>query len=281
MTPRAVSSVVVPLDGSTVAERALPVARALARGDTPITLVAAVAADDQVPPAAAMVRRAAADLGVPVSVDVLVGLPAASALVGYLRADRGHLVVMTTHARTAIGELLLGSVADELVRRSTVPVVLVGPRAAAPGNVPYRDVVLCIDGSPTSDRLLPMVPALHDDLGLHPWLFQVRAESATGPLVDADALESNELHRTANALAHGGLDVDWDVGHGADRAEAIADFARLRRRPLVAIATRGHNPAARLAESSLTVTVARTAPCPVFVVGPQCAVPAASGATRA
>lgn len=281
MTTAAVSRLVVPLDGSPAAERALPVAQALATGgDAPITVVAVVAAEDQVSEAAAMLRRATAGLRAPVSVDVLVGLPAGTALTEYVRGDDKLLLVMTTHARTAIGELLLGSVADEVVRRSSVPVVLVGPHVAAPRGDAYHDVVLCVDGSHTSERLVPLAPALHEGLGLHPWLFQVRqGHSASGPIVGADALETNQVHRIADELADRGLDVDWDVGHGDDRAEAIVDFAASRHQPIIALATRGQDPTARLAESSLTVTVTRTAPCPVLVIGPLCVVPTLAGAT--
>ncbi len=43
---------------------------------------------------------------------------------------RASLIVMATHARTGLGRLLHGSVADEIVRSSTVPVLLI--RASEP-----------------------------------------------------------------------------------------------------------------------------------------------------
>jgi nucleotide-binding universal stress UspA family protein len=55
------------------------------------------------------------------------------------RADAGQvdLIVMATHARGAVGRLAAGgSVADELVRRANIPVLLVRPDQPAPATAP-------------------------------------------------------------------------------------------------------------------------------------------------
>ena len=142
------SRIVVPLDGSEVAERALPVAAALSKTTgARIILVTVAVHDDHVSPAERAVRRAADQLDQPVDCEVLVGLPVAGTLLGYLHHARGVLVVMSTHARTAVGDLVLGSVADELVRRSPVPIVLVGPHAVLPARgATYRELIACVDG---------------------------------------------------------------------------------------------------------------------------------------
>ncbi len=273
MPDRALSRLVVPLDGSSTAQHALPVATALAamRGAA-VTLVSVVADDNQVQGAADMLRRAAAAADLSADIEVLVGLPAATTLCSYVQPGRGQTLVMTTHARTAVGELFLGSVADEMVRRSPVPVVLVGPHVdPRASDSAYHDVVVCIDGTVESERLLPLAAVLHQDLGMHPWLFQVQPDPAAGSPIGVDLLETAQLHRAADALKGDGVDVDWDVGHGSNRADAIVEFAAQRPSPIIAIATRGRDAVSRLSSSSLTVTVARTAPCPVLVIGPACA----------
>jgi nucleotide-binding universal stress UspA family protein len=58
----------------------------------------------------------------------------------------GELVCMATHGRTRLGALVLGSVADAVVRRTSAPVLLIGPRRAA-GLDLGRPVVAAVDGS--------------------------------------------------------------------------------------------------------------------------------------
>ena len=273
------SRIVVPLDGSKVAERALPVAAALATMTrAPITLVTVAVHDDHVPTAERVLCRAALQLDQRVDTEVLVGLPVARMLLAYLHPDRGAVVVMSTHARTAVGELLLGSVADELVRRSPVPVVLVGPHVNLPERgATYKELIACLDGSDDAERLLPIVTCLQRELGVHPWLFEVLTEAAVpSASPEGDVLETNYVHRAANGLRRDGVEADWDVGHDDDRARAIVSFAAVRVAPIVALATHGRDPIGRLATGSVTVTVARSASCPVLVIGPAFAAVAAT-----
>jgi len=58
----------------------------------------------------------------------------------------GEVVCMATHGRTRLGALVLGSVADAVVRRTSAPVLLVGPRRAT-GLDLGRPVVAALDGS--------------------------------------------------------------------------------------------------------------------------------------
>jgi nucleotide-binding universal stress UspA family protein len=67
--------------------------------------------------------------GVPTTSRLLSGDPAAS-LIGELKKGEHDLVVLSTHGRTGFAHLLLGSIAEKLVRLSPVPVLTV----PAPGR---------------------------------------------------------------------------------------------------------------------------------------------------
>lgn len=267
-----VSRIVVPLDGSDAAARALPVGAELAAQlQVPVTLMTVAVHADHSPTARQILGDAAASIGSPldVDVDVAVGAPAGSRIVEYLDRLPSAMAVMSTHARSAVGELLLGSVADEVVRRSPVPVALVGPHVVLPGpSDAYRDLIVCVDGKPDAERLLPIAAALHRDMGLHPWLFQVVDPDGAAAVVTGDVLEASYVHRLASHMDAPVHDIDYDVGHDRDRADAILRFAEVRSAPLVAIATHGRHPVDRLSSASVTVAVARAAPCPVIVIGP-------------
>lgn len=136
--------ILVPLDRSAGAEAALPVAADLARADQAVIRLLHVA-----PPPTAIVaegrviayadqeserlqhiwevylREAARQLaGVRVEYAVRFGEPAEEILEA-ARESGADLIAMATHGRSGVVRLMLGSVAEAVLRRSEVPVVLV------------------------------------------------------------------------------------------------------------------------------------------------------------
>lgn len=69
--------------------------------------------------------------GVPFVHEVLYGYPA-EVLVQYARDHEIDLIVMGTHGRTGISRLLMGSVAEQMVREAPCPVLTVKQPAAVP-----------------------------------------------------------------------------------------------------------------------------------------------------
>jgi nucleotide-binding universal stress UspA family protein len=56
--------------------------------------------------------------------DAVLGMPAAT-IVGYATATHAGLIVMGTHGRTGLAHLLMGSVAEQVVRTAPCPVLTV------------------------------------------------------------------------------------------------------------------------------------------------------------
>lgn len=134
------TKILVPLDGSPLAERALPIAVGLAKltGGT-ITLVHAVEASglpgtDKTDAEVEVVRKGEAYVegveqrlrseGVNVRSAVWYG-PPVFAITEAARIGGTDVIVMSTHGRGGLGRLVLGSVADAVIRRTRVPVLLV------------------------------------------------------------------------------------------------------------------------------------------------------------
>ena len=143
------SRVLIPLDGSPFAENALPVAEQLAATlDAELVLLRVV-----YPPSPTLTQgwivasylseeletsesaarhylEGVADRlsgsGRSVSIDVQVGTPAS--VIADIGGDVAFLV-MATHGRTGTDRLMMGSVANVVVRRGEVPLVVVGPAA--------------------------------------------------------------------------------------------------------------------------------------------------------
>jgi nucleotide-binding universal stress UspA family protein len=134
--------IVVPLDGSALAEAALPKAIEIAQatpGAAVVLMRAAEAPAFPADPVEAQVRvvRAAEDYleeiagrvraaGVTVTTSVWYGAAAAS-IVEMAEFARADLIVMTTHGRTGFGRLLIGSVAEAVLRGTHIPILLLRP----------------------------------------------------------------------------------------------------------------------------------------------------------
>ena len=144
--------VLVPLDGSELAECALEHVRAIAKGcqvdkvvllrvlDPPFQAGAAKSyiaaehvrqAEDKLEAdARGYLDRVASDLsknGVSVKTElVLSGEPAAKILES-AREDKVDLIIMSTHGRSGVSSWVFGSVAERIVRHSPIPVLIVAP----------------------------------------------------------------------------------------------------------------------------------------------------------
>ena len=147
--------IIVPLDGSELAECVLPHAEAIAAGCnvTTVTLVMVVPPlhmyggaetrinpeerehleNDSVEVANAYLEEKTQmlkDKGVLADVKVLFG-NVLDELVDYIKENGVDLVIIATHGRSGVSRLFLGSVADRILRHAPVPVLMV----RAPGSV--------------------------------------------------------------------------------------------------------------------------------------------------
>jgi nucleotide-binding universal stress UspA family protein len=141
-----IRTLMVPLDGSTLAEAALAPAIEFAR-ENEATLVLVRAAEAHPMPGAdpteaqvQVVRKAEEYLeGVSarvkeagltrVETSVWYG-PPAEAIVDCARFRKADLIVMSTHGRSGVGRLVLGSVAETVLRATHTPIFLLRPAAA-------------------------------------------------------------------------------------------------------------------------------------------------------
>src|ERR1051326_3917222 len=72
-----------------------------------------------------------------------------------VRSARADLVVMATHGRSGLGRWLYGSVADEVLRRASVPIFLVPPGSYEPWSADRAPRILVpLDGSQLSQAAL-------------------------------------------------------------------------------------------------------------------------------
>jgi nucleotide-binding universal stress UspA family protein len=153
-------TILVPLDGSLFSEQALAHAVRLAQAEQARLVLAQVVTSDTARAlydAQAYLDRIAASWrgGVQeVEAHAVRGDPSAELvrLAGILPAE---LIVLATHGRSGVGRSIYGSVADEVVRHATTPVLLVPHGAQPPWSAEQLPKILVtLDGSESSEAIL-------------------------------------------------------------------------------------------------------------------------------
>lgn|GEM_PF-2194938 len=77
-----------------------------------------------------------------------------------IEEEQVDLAVLATHGAGFIRTAMLGSVATAVLRRASVPVMLVGPKVQAPADpLPYH-LLVTTDGSPAAASVLPSMKML-------------------------------------------------------------------------------------------------------------------------
>jgi nucleotide-binding universal stress UspA family protein len=182
------------------------------------------------------------------------------------------IVCMTTHGYSGLGQVLLGSVAEEVIGRVRSPLLLVGPSVDPDLATTFDTVVVCTDGSDDSRSIVPVASDWIRGLRLRAWVVQVLDPDVRRELEKADEalVETNAAYALAQGLIHrDGGGVNWDVLHGEDVPDAIVDYASGLPASLIAMATHGRSGLARFALGSVAASVVHSARCPVLVVRPD------------
>ena len=288
--------ILVPLDGSSLAERALPYACWLAeRHGAELTLVRCVETGVQTIDAAHHSAIGAALLyleelagrppaRLPVTTAVYCGEPV-EGILEEIHLRRPDLVVMATHGRTGL-RVVLGNVADAVARRSPVPVLLIPPACArewgmgAAGGRPLT-ILAPLDGSDLAAAALPAIEqlvggiretdariTLYGVVQLMPALYYVNGQA--GQVQDAgaeiDGLETY-LALLARRVARFS-DVRTQVEFGSP-ARRIAEHAHDYEVDLVVMATHGRGGLSRLLLGSVATSVLGQLEVPLLLVRPR------------
>jgi nucleotide-binding universal stress UspA family protein len=294
-------SVLVPLDGSALSARALPFAKRVAQaaGARLIVVRAHLPADDlglrlEYPELSlaerADMEREAAQAEFQSVIDGLRkdGLDveghftegaAADVIYEQAAATRASLIVMSTHGHGGLGRWLYGSVADEVLRRVPVPVLLVSAVCTQiwAEDQPLR-VVVPLDGSDLAAEVLGPARDLAVTLGSELLLLAVVEPIAVYPYQHLEAIgdvaEVQEaqarqyLDKVATELrATGGPAVSTRIVHG-DAAAQICSVAREVGAGAIAMATHGRSGMARLLLGSVATRTLHQSSVPVLIYRP-------------
>jgi nucleotide-binding universal stress UspA family protein len=288
------NTILLPLDGSPLAEQSLPYAASLARrSGAKIVLVRAAQAHtlldiDAGEAQIAAIRRAEQDLeaaatrlraeGVKAEVHVYYDQPIPAILDAARRHEAG-LIVMSTHGRSGLGRMMYGSVADDVLRHAEVPVLLVPATIdhAWPSDQPLT-ILVPLDGSALAEEALASTGLLAEPLGARLHLLRV-VEPPRYPLYgdgyvyvpfdDAAELQQARayLDELAGRLADTGTDVSIEVAVGLP-SSVVPRVARESQADVIAMATHGRGGLARLVLGSVATGTLQRAHVPLLLTRP-------------
>jgi nucleotide-binding universal stress UspA family protein len=262
------TDILVPLDGSPAAERALiPALELVRRTGVPLRVLSRALADEKETLAtylAGVADRHATVADVETQVVDRESIPDAIAD----GLGPGTLLCMSSHGRGGVARAVMGSIAESFLRTLDRPALVVGPNVTDDAILTGR-IVACIDGSRESERTIEPARRWAAALDLPLWLMEVGEPGRRGRQPEAvtsgDMVESGHVAGLAGRL--GGVKA-WDVLHDKDPAHALVAMAATATEPtaLLVMATHGRTGWDRLRLGSVTTATVHAATVPVLVV---------------
>jgi nucleotide-binding universal stress UspA family protein len=292
-------TILVPLDGSALAERVLPYAQLLARTidarrhehvplDNPT-----IRAEAGMPPGATehdsapaweglrqfaenSLAEHAAQLratGLHITSEVRVGRPAET-IVEVAAECHARMIAMATHGYSGLTRWALGSVADAVLHTATVPVLLVRGNAPVPKHaLAIKRIIVPLDGSELARQALPAAIELADFARAEVVVVQAITPSiedylgAASPVADLrDNLRAQALHEYDQHVGGdhpAAVTAAVLVGHAA---QAIAEEVDWRRADLIVMATHGYSGMRRWIHSSVADQLLHATTTPLLLV---------------
>ncbi len=185
------------------------------------------------------------------------------------------LLVVGTHGRVGIERLVLGSVADRMVRQATCPVLTVRstPGSGSPREI--RRICYATDFSPTARAAWPWVVAIANAAAAEVDLLHVTFEPVPDRHLSAEAMGrmAHTFHDQGRVEAERFLErstlprerVRVRLDQGAPGEQIVR---QAQDSDLVVMGTHGWSGVVRWMLGSVAHHVIQTAPCPVLTIGP-------------
>ena len=279
--------ILVPLDGSEVAEQAIPyVERLTQKLKSEVILITVCLPGDPLERALTeyIERRAEKiqSLGVNARSLCIEG-DSATSIIDFAEKNKVGLIVISTHGKTGISHWPLGSIASKVVQRSNIPVFLV--RSSQPEKAPADNeldkILVTLDGSQFSEAIIPHVEKLAKSMNSEVTLLRV-IESAKLPQLAAysdrekyekDFMAKMEreaeryLDKKRTALESKGVKVN-SVFLTGKPVETILQYSEEKSANLVALTTHGFSGISKWAYGSVASKIIEGSPKPILLVRP-------------
>lgn len=186
------------------------------------------------------------------------------------------LIVIGTHGLGGFDRLMLGSVAEKVLRKAACPVMTVPPAAASAARVPYARLLCPVDFSEPSQAALQFAYSVAEESDAHITILHVIDWPADDELL-VEGFDVSQFRQRVEETARGRLEalVTEDVRVWC-KPETKVDYGKPYRRileqaeregsDLIVIGVRGRNPLDLTLLGSTANHVVRRAVCPVLTI---------------
>jgi nucleotide-binding universal stress UspA family protein len=294
-----IDHILVPLDGSSLAERVIPHLFALARPfGSRVTLVRVISRSDSAHPdqridpldwqmreaeARSYLNRLTTKLtqaGLDVRNDLLHGDPA-TRIVEFVHNHDADLLLLSSHGRSGLTGWNISSVVQKTVIRVQKPTMIVRAYQATQRNfseVQYRKLLIPLDCSPRAECALPMVASLADFHNAQ----LVLAHVVRKPELPRRAPPSNEENQLSGQLVERNrqeasryleelrerfpVDVKTHLVIGEDVADTLHSLVDEEKPDLVVISAHGYSGSAQRPYGSLALNFIAYGTTPLLIV---------------
>ena len=204
---------------------------------------------------------------------------AASSIADYAKENEIDLIVQTTHGRTGLSRLLMGSIAESIVRNANCPVLTLKVREGLP-KIKFQRILVPVDFSTPCENAIQIADSLvggdHPELHLLHVAPPVRMVTAApdvivpASMVEAVTPSKSELKKKLREIKLSGEvpleNIRHVVAEGDPASDAVIDYAGNHNIDLIAMTTHGHSGISRLLMGSVAESVVRNASCPVLTL---------------
>ena len=189
------------------------------------------------------------------------------AIAGFVLKSAIDLVVMGSHGRGPTAKMVLGSIAESVIRHIHCPVLVAGPHCD-PEFHPLRSIVLATDLPPTSLRAAQYATSLAGQFGSSLTVAHVLKDHgvASGPI------EENLIRKELRELVPHDVELKKHLHiqiNSGTAAEEIAHIAKRKKADLIVMGAHEDGTLADHAPWATLSHVIREARCPVLVVQPH------------
>jgi len=201
------------------------------------------------------------------------GLEVWAEIESIIEAEKTDLVVLGTHGREGLKQIVLGSIAETIFRTAPCSVLVVGPRVPKRATLPvFRDLLFATDLSPASLRALPFVQAFAEENQADVIVLHVSQEKTRNK--KEQAMAASSLGKWMRELIPPRPGVDYEVQFGSP-AEQILEVAEERRCDLIMLGAHHASNFATHMPGAVAHRIVSEATCPVLTVHWQESAPVA------
>jgi nucleotide-binding universal stress UspA family protein len=280
--------ILVPLDGSELAEQALPYVEQIAGklNSEAIFITVCLPGDPLERALAEYIERRAdkiQSLGIKTRSLCIEGESAAS-IIDFAEKNKISLIIISTHGRTGVSHWPLGNIANKIVQKSHAPVLLVrsSQLAKTAADRELRKILVALDGSRFSEAIIPYAERLAKGIGSEVVLLKVIEPSKLPQLaayIDREKYEEDfmaKLKREAarylskkkTALANKEVNVNSELLEGKP-VDTILQYVEDKSVNLIALTTHGFSGITKWAYGSVASRIIEGSPKPILLVRPS------------